>query len=103
VTENPACVVPSRRCEIDCCAVDTSNIAVLPSVRIIVNVVSSSSLRESHAALWSSCPVRNPWGWWPFRKLLVEPEGLARDALEWQTAGVVGVRWGVHLRRLAVG
>ncbi len=36
-------------------------------------------------------------------ELLIEPEGLARDGLEWQTTRVVGHRWGVHMRRLTVG
>jgi hypothetical protein len=36
-------------------------------------------------------------------ELLVESEGLARDALEWQFARVVEDWWGVHMRRLAVG
>jgi hypothetical protein len=61
VTENPVCVALWRRSEINCRAVDTSNIAVLPSARIIVDVVSSSSLRESLTSMWSPFPVRPPW------------------------------------------
>ena len=37
------------------------------------------------------------------RKLLVQPEGLARNGFEGQTTRVVGDRWGVPMRRLAVG
>jgi hypothetical protein len=57
VTENPVCVALWRRSEINCRAVDTSNIAVPLSARVIVNVLSSSSPRVSLVAMWSCFPL----------------------------------------------
>ena len=101
MTENSVCAVLWRRREFDCRAVDTSNIAVLPSARAIVNVVVvivAAGVAGRHVVSFPVRTVRRP-----ISELLVEPEGLARDAFEWQTARVVGDRWGVHMRRLAVG
>ena len=100
-TENSVCVVLWRRPGFNCRAVDTPNIAVLPSARAIANGLSSSSPRVSQVAMWSPFPARTASP--ADSELLVQPEWLARDGLELQTTRVGGDRWGVHMRRLAVG
>jgi hypothetical protein len=100
VTEDSVYAVLWWRRGFNCRTVATSNSAVLPSARAIANGWSSSSPRVSQVAIWSPIPSGQ---FAADSELLVEPEGLARDAFEWQFARVVGDRWGVHMRRLAVG
>ena len=100
MTEDSVCAVLWRRRGFNCRTVATSNIAVLPSARAIANGWSSSSPRVSQVAIWSPIPSRQ---FAADSELLVEPEGLARNGFEWQTAWVVGDRWGVHIRCIAVG
>jgi len=71
VSANLACAVPARRCDF----------------RQVSPVAGHGAISSCSPTAEGGVPC---WRCWPFRALLVQPEWLTFDAVELETAGVVG-------------